>query len=236
MGDGRKENMSIFDDKEEVSTIKLGETEFTQEELNELVGAGRKLKELEEKNGQPVEDILSSWGRRGEEIGKYKKELEEKEQRLAELSKPAATVEQLDEEKTREQVVAEAKKYGLLTKEEAQEMINGIVSEREAGRQILNQTKKVLRQAEKDGRPMVELDKLLEFMSDPNNPRDPQNAYDIMFKKEIKEWEQKQLSTLKNKGMSTLSAPSIKEPERKSISTKDALKEALSEHFSNFGN
>ena len=229
--------MSIFDDKnEEVSTIKLGETEFTAQELEDLVGAGRKLKELETKNGQPVEDILSSWGRRGEEIGRYKQEVDSLKEKVEEFTKKPATAEEISEEQAKEQVIAEAKKFGLITQEEARQMMSDIYHQNRAGERILSQTQKVLRQAEKEGRPTTDVDKLLEFMADPNNPRDPQNAYDIMFKKEIKEWEQKQLSTLKNKGMETLSAPSNKAPEERKISTKDALTSALSEHFANYGN
>ena len=73
-------------------------------------------------------------------------------------------------------------------------------------------------------------------MANPDNPKDPQNAYDIMFKKELKDWETAQVGKLKNKGMATETGTSTnKEPERKTIVGQDALKEALAEHFANWG-
>lgn len=231
--------MSFFDDKsgedQEVSKIKLGELEFTQEELNELVGAGKKLKEIEEKQGQPVDDILKSWGRRGEEIGNYKKKVEELETNLKKVTETPPSKEELDEEQVKTQVINEAKKYGLLTKEEASQLMNDFYNERRSGEKLLYKAQRVLRTASKEGKPTTNLENLLQFMADPANPKDPKNAYDIMFKKELKDWEQKQLQTIKNKGMVTLTnVPTTKNPDRKSVNSKEALAEQLREHFTNY--
>ena len=217
--------------------ITIGGVEYQTQEVDDLMGAGKRLKELEEKQGQPVDDILKSWGRRGEEIGNYKKQVEELTGKLTELSKPPKKEgEALTEAEIEAQVKAEAKKYGLLTSEEARELATEIYNNNRAGERLLARTNRVLKEAKKDGRPVVETEKLLEFMADPNNPKDPQNAYEIMFKKELKDWEKTQVGKLKNKGMVTdTSATGNKEPERKTIVGEDALKSALAEHFANWG-
>lgn len=217
--------------------IKVGEVEYSRQELDDLTGAGRRLKDLEEKQGQPVDDILKSWGRRGEEIGNYKKQVEELNKKVEELIRsPRKEGEPLTEAEIEAQIKADAKKYGLLTSEEAREVATRIYNENRAGERMLSKTNKVLRQAREAGKPVVETEKLLEFMSNPDNPKDPQNAYDIMFKKELKDWERGQVDKLKNKGMDTEThVTSDKKPDEKPIVGQDALKTALREHFANFG-
>jgi polyhydroxyalkanoate synthesis regulator phasin len=224
---------------EETQKIKVGEVEFEPEELQEVVGAGMRLKEIEEKQGQPVDDILKSWGRRGEEIGNYKKQVEELNQKLEELNKqpPATTAESAEsEEEVKKQVIAEAKKFGLLTREEANEMFDQVYQERRNAEKLISRTRNVIRKAKADGKPEVELESLLEYMADPNNPRDPQNAYEQMFKKELRELELSKLQSIKNQGMTTETQTGEKEPERQPIRTKDGLTDALKEHFAQSGN
>jgi len=70
----KKEEKEEMEEKQEnAEKVKIGESEFAPEELEILVESGKRLKEIEEKQGQPVEDILKSWGQRGEVLGKYKK-------------------------------------------------------------------------------------------------------------------------------------------------------------------
>lgn len=244
-----KENMAVDFYKEEggePSTpvkVKLGDTEFTSQELEDLVGAGRKLKEIEEKQGQPVDDILRSWGRRGEVLGKYKKltNTETPDELEASFRKPAQVQAQepvgtVDEEAVKRQVISEAKKFGLLTKEEAQELFNQTYQQNRAGEKLLNKTARILREAKSEGKPSVELDKFLEFMADPANPKDPQKAYKIMFEKELDEWKEKNLSTLRKPGMVTDTAqPSIKTPQSNRPQSADALKTALQEALTRGG-
>src|SRR3990167_502304 len=99
------------EDKEEVSDkIKLGDTEFTQDELNELVGAGRKLKEIETKQGQKIEEVLTSWGKRGERLGEWKKVTgaQKPDEYLAKIKEEHdKTPEQLSREEMKAKVLAE---------------------------------------------------------------------------------------------------------------------------------
>ena len=221
--------------------VTLGDTEFTTQELEDLVGAGKKLKEIEEKQGQPVDDILRSWGRRGEVLGKYKKltNTETPDELEANWKNPVVNPQpqvQLDDDALRTQVRAEAQKFGLLTKEEAQQLANEVYQNNRAGEKLVNKVNKLLKEAKIEEKPVTTVEKLLEFMADPANPKDPQNAYDIMFKKELKEWESKQISKIKPQGMMTTTAiPSTKEPEVRQPTTREGLKEVLREHFANYG-
>lgn len=194
------EDVKNEETQEEGEKITLGEAEFTQEELEELVGKAKKVSEFEEKQGQSWEDVTKSWGKRGERIGEMKKKLEEYERLETERVKPQ---DQLDEEKVKAQVLAEARKFGLVTKEEFEKELTATYQKLRAGEKTLEKTKKVIRSASKKGYPKVSEEDLLEYMNDPNNPADPQNAYDLMFRKEIREIDAKKLESIKKPGMVT---------------------------------
>ena len=187
---------------EEVEKIKVGETEFTSTELQDLVEAGAKLKDIETKQGQPIDDVLTSWGRRGEQLGKWKQatgvETPDEFKKPEELK-----VDLTDDETQKAQVIQEAKKYGLLTQDEAKQMFNDIYQTNRAGEKLLSEVNDVIREAKADGKPVTEPDKLLEFMADPNNPKDPRKAYKLMFEDELEKWKEERLGTLKKKPMVT---------------------------------
>lgn len=225
-----------FDDKkeeeQELEKIKVGDTEFTADELNELIGKAKTVKEFEEKQGQSWDKVVESWGKRGERIGEYKKKIEEYEKELDKIKNPPPQ-EQIDREKLKEQVLAEAKVFGLLTKDEAQKMMEEFYHTRRSGERLLTQVNKTLKWAKERGYPQITAEKLLEYMADPINPKDPRNAYEIMFKKEIREVDGKKLESIKPKGMITqqISTAGSKQPKRKPLTKEDlpaAFREVLS--------
>lgn len=221
---------NFFDDtkQEEKETIKLGDQEFSADELTDLIGAGKKLKELEEKQGQPVEDILTSWGRRGETIGEQKKKLEEAEKELERFKNPPAK-EELDREALKKEVLEEMRGFGFAPKEELLKEFNDLYQTNRSNEKLLAQVKRVSREAKADGKPEVEPVKLLEFMADPNNPRDPEKAYKVMFEKELEEWKENRINLAKKPNMVTISKTTAggKSFEPKKIGNKDELRSAL---------
>jgi len=212
----------------EPEKVKVGETEFTSEELEELVGAGRRLREIEEKQGQPVDEILTSWGKRGERIGEYKKKLGEYEKELEKVKNPPSQ-EQVNDEQMRAQVLAELKKYDVPTLAEVKEVIKDVYNQNRAGERMLANVNKVLRQAKRDGKPTAEPQKLLEFMSDPANPKDPEKAYKLMFEPELEAWKEERINKVKKPTMlaETKSTAGAKKPEFKVPSNREDLRDVL---------
>jgi len=212
------------EESQEPEKIKVGENEYSQEDLNSLVGLGSKLKEFEEKQGQEFDDVVKSWGQRGERIGEYKKEIEA----LKKASEPApAEGAPQTEEQLAEQVRAEAKKYNLLTADD----FDNLYQQRRSSERVLAKTRSVARRAEKEGKPKVAVEKLLEFMADPDNPKDPQKAYNVMFEPELDKYKEEQLMKVKKPGMITQETTSAgsKQP-KKVIPTADNLEQMLKDH------
>lgn len=222
------------DQKEETVTepekIKLSdEMEFTPDELKDLVANGRKLKELETKQGQPIDDILKSWGERGNTIG----ELKAKVQEFEEKAKNPPAQEEVDKEKLKKQVLDEAKGYGLVDADSVKQMINEIYDTKRTGERIVSAANKVIRVAKREGKPEVEVGKLLEYMADPSNPKDPQKAYNAMFEEDINKWREAQIMKVKRPGYitDTSGAAGAKVPSSKVPQSQNELTKALGEYL-----
>lgn len=240
--DKKDQAEEVAEQEAQPETIKVGDLELKPEELEELVGAGRRVREFEEKQGQTLEDVTKSWGKRGEVIGAFKKATgyDTPEEYLAAKEKQIQQAPVGEESEVREQVIAEAKKYGLLTNEEAKQIAKQTMEElfdaqyqrRRAGERLLSKTRRVVKEAARDGKPEVSPDKLLEFMSDPANPKDPEVAYKVMFEKELDEWKEKQLNKAKGTRVvteegSTAGGKQFEKPEI----TDSNLVQALRDHL-----
>jgi len=112
-------------------------------------------------------------------------------------------------------------------------MFNQVYEERRSAEKIISGVNRVLSKAKREGRPTTDPEKLLEFMADPNNPKDPQNAYDIMFKDELNKWREEQLMKAKGQKFVTEegSTAGSKQPVPKTLKTFDELKSSLKEHL-----
>lgn len=213
---------------EEVEKVKLGDTEFTTEELNALVESGKRLQDIETKQGQPLDKILSSWGERGERIGEYKKQVEELSSKLEKLENPPAQ-EQIDKEKLKEQVINEAREFGLVTKDEALKMMEELYETRRYGERIFSKVNKIVKTAKSEGKPTTSAEELLKFMSDPSNPKDPEKAYKVMFEKELENWKEEQLKKIKQPNMviENKSTAGGKELQALKLDSREDLRNAL---------
>lgn len=224
--------------QEEVQAIKLGDQEFTTDELEELVGKARSVGEFEEKQGQPWDEVVKSWGKRGERIGELKSKLEEYEKSREEEEK-AQTRQKLEqgqelspEEQAkviREELQKHLNELGYVRKEEAQDLFRGL----REGEKLLSRTKKIIRTMKDEGYPEVGEEDLLKYMADPANPKDPEKAYKLMFEEEIEKVKEGKIQSMKKKGMTTQESSTAgdnKRPKEKKI-TDENLDKILSEHL-----
>lgn len=229
----------FFEDKEEEQEetqeekISLGEEEFTQEELEELVGKAKKVNEFEEKQGQSWEDVTKSWGQRGERIGEYKKELEELKSKVTEFEKPK---EQVDQEQLEKQIKGELRKYGSVLEEDFETKVAELYNKFRSGEKVLTKVRRVIRDNSKKGYPKPTERELLEYMNDPANPADPEKAYKLMYEDEMRKIDAGKLDRLKKPGMQTESKSTAgsKDYQAPKI-TKENLSSVLKDHFRSGG-
>lgn len=187
----------------EIPKVKLGDKEYNQDELNALVGLGEKAREIEKNHGS-IDKFVSEFGRKNEDIGKYKKEIDELR------AKASAGIK--FEELTQEQ------------KEIAKQQIKSVFGDELMTRQdyaLQRQVEKIKDECEQleveidgtDGRPKFDREKVLEHMKNPDVPKNILKAYKDLHEKELDEWRQKQIIASKPKGFYTETAvPGSKEP------------------------
>jgi hypothetical protein len=62
--------------EQKTETLKVGEKQLTQDQLDELVKLGEQAKDWQDKSGSSLKDLKQKFGKRGERIGDFKKKLE----------------------------------------------------------------------------------------------------------------------------------------------------------------
>ena len=218
--------MGFFEDKKEetiapieeiapLAKTKVGEEEFSDEELSRLVGLGKFASELETKWNTKVDRLMPEYTKATQE----KKALEEE---LAQLrNKPEVT----DEETLRQEALKEAKNLGLVTKDD----FDVYYQQRRAGERILDETNSFVDSIKADGKPAVEALELLEYMAT-NGIKDPGIAYKVMKDKELDAWKESKLKELKPESIQTdtSSAASAKSPEEVMV-TRSNLRDQIRE-------
>ena len=225
--DGKKEEVGV---SEEIEKIKLGDQEFTQEELSGLVEKGRLAKEIEEKQNTDISKVYPEYTKKSQQLKELEVEVTELRKLKQDQSEAIERKQANNENLTIDEVRSLAAKSGYITKENFQDYINNYMS----GQKVLES----VRNLEKEGNPYktdelpkVESRDLLEWM-DNNNIADPTKAYKLRYEKEIDEWKEKSLQVNKPKGIyvEDSSSPGNKLPKKVEINRgnlSDFVKSAL---------
>lgn len=216
--------------KEEVEKIKLGEDEYTQEELKKYVDLGKIGVEAEEKYNTSIDKVWPEFGRKSNELKETQTKLEELQKSLEQKAEP----ENKDVEVAKQDAREAAKKLGISLDDDFDKKLEGAfrkhyLQEREAEKLIEGATKLEKEIDGTDGRPKFEPEKVLTFMSQNAGFKDLNKAYEAMNPNEMAEWRANKILEGKKKGIITQeSTPSNKQPESVRI-TQDNLQSLISE-------
>lgn len=206
------------------SSLKIGDKEYTQDELNQLVGLGEMARELEGKWNTKIDRLYPEFTKKSQRLSEYEQreqELEREKERDA--LKKAQKGEDLLPEEQAKLVRQELKKHGVVLADEIDEYI----ARHTAVRDLIKQVDEVVANTKQDGKPLTTKEELLAFMDD-NGVKNPELAYKLKFEKELRDWEEKQLSKLKQPGLVTeeTSTAGSKEPAPVKV-TKENVSELL---------
>lgn len=181
----------------QVEKIKLGETEYTQDELNKLVGLGRIAQEAEEKYDRPISKFWPEYTKERQRADSLEAELTTYRNKATESTTPG---EQTDAQ-LRQQARQQAEDLGLVTNEKVQEYIRNEI----AGQRLIDNINGIVDTVTAEGKPRTSAEDILRYMRD-EGVKNPQNAYELMYKDELKTWEKTQLESLKQPRMVTEAA------------------------------
>lgn len=180
----------------EAEKVKVGDREYSQEELSRLVGLGSTAQELESKWNTKIDSLMPSYTKATQQLKDYEEQLEalKKEQE----TKRSATPDEM----------AEARKllkeqFGVMTKDEFETAFRSRYEVEKAAEKLNSELDKLAKDVDgTDGRPPFKQEDVLRFMAE-NNLKDPSMAYKIKFEKELDAWKEKQIQSVKKPGLIT---------------------------------
>ena len=223
----------FFENKEEQKTneeviekIKVGEKEYTQDELQDLVGMGEKTREIESTLNTKIDRVYP-------EFTKSSQRNKELEAKLKAMEEAKNAPQDLNEDSIRQAREA-AKKIGIVTKDDfasfMQEHFRSAYQQERQAERLLDECKGLEKEMDgTNGQPKFKTQEVLQWMAD-NGGKSPKQAYKMMYEKEIDSWKQVELGKAKKPGMTTETASNAggKEPDRVPV-TRDNIEALMKE-------
>ena len=194
--------MSDFYDKptEEtpaVESFKLGDKEYSQEDLQKLVGLGEMAREAEEKWNTPINKVFPEYTKATQKNKEY-------EAKIAELQAPKPTENPLPNAQLTSEQKEEAKRQ-LAELGFGEDQYRRIVREELAAKDLISNVNSIVTDQSKIGNPATTAEALLTHMQE-TGIKDPTKAYKDMFETELDAIKEKKLATIKPQGMVTTEA------------------------------
>lgn len=216
--------------QEQNDNIKIGDREFTQEELNRRIGLSDIAIEAEDKYKTKIDRVWPEFTKKSQAISDYEKRIQELE------TKTQQPAQQQSYQLTPEQRSEAVKQLDDLLKDSRvlDERTRTINREELAAKDLITDINVLLDEAKQDGKPTADVAQILEHMSQ-TGIKNPRSAYRDMFFDELAQVEADKLSTLRRPGLvtTTQSTAGGKVPMTpKAPRTREELMAAVNEELS----
>lgn len=208
--------------------VKVGEEEYSQEELSKLVGLGKLAAEAEDKYSTSIDKVWPAYTRTTQENAELKRQLEEAKRAERTIDNSTLTSDQKE--------VARRTLYDIiggepLTKAEFDEAVDKKVSLRLQAKELLDDIQVTVSEMEEQGLPKTNTDDLLRHMSE-TGIKNPRKAYKDMFEEELDKIKEAKLQSLKQPGLVTESGSTAGAKQPPTVNITDSniselLREAL---------
>ena len=215
-------------EEEAPEKIKVGDKEYTKEELERRVKLGEIGIEAEEKYDTKIDRIWPEFTTKSQKVKELEKRVDERE-----VEEAKAKGEELTPEEQKKIARAEAKNLGLSLDDEFEERFDKRYALLETARKLKEDSDDVaLDSFEKYGIKTTGKE-ILEYMAE-KGIRNPSDAFELKYKSQIRKWEEKELGKKKGAGLVTEegSTAGSKEPTETKVTRSnlgEAVKEALGE-------
>lgn len=188
-----------IENQENIEKIKLGEKEYTQEELQNLVGIAEQTQEIETKYNTKMDKVYPAFTKTSQE----KAELE---RRIKDMEEKAKIPSNLDEDQVKQAREA-ARKIGIVTKDDfaqfMQEHFRTSYQQERQSERLLDECKNLEKEMDgTNGQPKFKTEEVLQWMAD-NGGKSPKQAYKMIYEKQIDEFKQRELGKARRPGMVT---------------------------------
>lgn len=213
----------------EDTKIKVGEDEYSQADIQRLVGLGKMAEEVETKYNTKLDRVYPEYTKATQEVKSQREKLAEYESQLTKLRETQKQDAQAGQPWTPEQKAQ--------AKQQLQDLVGGKImtdtefeqkyAERRAGEKLLVECEEYVDEIDgSDGRPKFHLPEILEHMKE-TGIRHPLKAYKDKYETQLDEWKSKQIGSVKSPGLVTnTQAETGKIPPRVRI-TNDNLTQSI---------
>lgn len=185
----------------EPEKIKVGEVEYSIDELSALVQDGQFKREVESKQNTKIDKVFGEYTKLTQAQKDWEAKEADYERKLAEATKPAVDANNAGEltPEVIAQAKAEAKKIGLLSAEDVQEYFDKkfpeMYSQQRAYDKIIDTANDYAKEIDgNDGRPAYVVEDVFGHMKE-TGIRDPYKAYKDLHETALDEWKAKQISS-----------------------------------------
>lgn len=201
--------------------IKVGENEYSQDELDKLVSLGKIGIEAEEKYQTKIDKVWPEFTKSRQEIKDLKEKMADVEK--AETKAKEEAGEPLSETELRVKAREEAKKLGLMLDDDFDKMY----AQRRQAEKLIEDTDLAVGEASEKYGIKTDTESLLKHMQE-TGIRNPEKALKDMFEEQIDKWKEKELGKKKGSGLVTETASTAGSKKPKEIKT---TKGTLSKHI-----
>lgn len=195
----------FFEDGDQEAQVpektKVGDKEYTQDELSALVGLGETARDIETKQNTKLDKVFPSFTKVSQENKELKDKLSEIEKEQ-ERFKQAITGEasKPDPEALRAQALEQAKSLGIPTLDDVRQ----IAFETLKGKETLDEIKAINKEAETLGQPKIDTKEFLEYAQQNGLDNVPVRAiYKLRYEAELDAWKTEQLNKVKQPDFQT---------------------------------
>ena len=200
----------------EEEKVKVGEAEYTQDELNVLVEKGKFAQEIEQKQNIKLDRVWPGHQELSNKVRDYEKQIEDLKQ-----TKTAAKISEgaeLTPEETKEQVRKELKQYGAVLEDD----VNELFDRRMEAREIRQDTQSVVETFDEKYGIKTDEQTILNHMIE-TGIRNPEKAAKDLYEDKVDAYKEKQLDSLKRGGMvtDTTSMAGAKRPQTEPVTREN---------------
>jgi hypothetical protein len=195
------DNKNFFEEpqeeiQEEPQTFKLGDKEYSQDDLSRLVGLGEIASEAEEKYKTKIDRVWPEYTKATQKMSDY-------ERKIAELE--AKVTQPTQQQPSNMELTAEQKALARKQIEDlgfGQDNFRAIVREELAAKELLSDIDSLMFDAKENGQPVTTQRELLQHMSE-TGIKNPAKAYKDMFETELDAIKEKKIAEIRPQGMTT---------------------------------
>lgn len=182
------------ENEEQANTLKIGEKEYTQEEVESMVSRAEQIAELENKYNTKVDKVWPEYGKSQNKLKQLEQELEELRSKATQQPEP---MEGGLDEASIAQAREQAKKIGIVTEDQFGEYMaksfRQFYTQERSAEKLIEQGQALEKQIDgSDGRPKFDLENILEYMAETGH-KDLMKAYKDKYDSELDKWKEEQI-------------------------------------------